>query len=161
MMKKVDVNMKYNELVEIAKKFGIKWVGIKKEAIVENINKKIEEYNKQLNKKEKGMVKMKKEKWYHQPGALPFKGGEVVVINENYPTLTGRKAIITIPSKKEKTMKAHLINEKLNRLQRTQIELRFDQFEVIEEFSTTVPVAIPLEKRKSPTKKQQKELVLV
>lgn len=149
MMKKVTLETNYNELKEIAQELQIKWVGVSKEQLVDEINKKVESLTKQKTKK--------KEKWYEQPGMLPFKGGEVVLINDNYPTLSGRKAIITIPSKKEKVMKAHLINEKLNQLQRTEIELRFDQFEVIEEFSTTVPVAIPLQKRKSPTKKQNNE----
>lgn len=156
MMKKLPMDIPYNELKVVAKKYGVKWVGVPKQQIIEEVNKKIEEQNKKLN--EKGMVRMKKEKWYMKEGACPFKGGEVVLINENYPTLAGRKAIITIPANKPFTMKAHLINEKTNTLQRTQIELNFLQFTVIEEFSTTVPVAIPLQKRKSPTKKQQHQL---
>ena len=117
-MKKINVNTNYNVMKELAKQLGINYVGVKKEDLVNMINQKIEEQNKQTKKGGK---------WYEQEDAFPFQIGDLAIIT-NHPNkaIVGRMIQIVGPSSKRNAVKCHLINPKTGGHQKTCLSLDFD-----------------------------------
>jgi hypothetical protein len=98
----------YKLAVEKAKELGIKFVGVKKEALVNAVNEALATQSKPA----------KKEKWY--ANGYGFQPGDVVdiqhkVIKKNgvvKQILQGRQAIIIGPSANENMVKAYLTDPK-------------------------------------------------
>lgn len=119
-MKKVTIETNYNVMKELAKKFGINYVGVKKEDLVNMINQKIEE-----SKPKKGG------KWYEQEGAFPFKPGDLVIlVNHPNKAINGRMVEVVGPSSKRNALKGYLINPKTGGKQKTCLSLDFDMVEL-------------------------------
>lgn len=111
-MKKVTNEMKYNELKEVAKELGIKFVGVKTADLVIAINEEIEKRTPAAK-----APKVKKEKWY--ANGYGFEAGETVTIvsktieknGEIKEILQGRQASIIGPSANEGMVKAFLFEK--------------------------------------------------
>lgn len=76
-------------------------------------------------------------KWFEQEGAFPYKEGQKIQIiemeNKAHSFLNGRFAVINGPSTKKNAVKAQLINDKTNQLQKTNVTFNFTEFEVVGE----------------------------
>lgn len=130
-MKKVNNETHYNTLKEIAKELGIKFVGIKKEVIIENINKKIDELNKSEKPKKGG-------KWFEQENAFPYNEGEILeIINHKNAAIIGRRVQVIGPSTKRNAIKVQLICINTGSLQKTKLSL---DFEIVEKVQMNYPV---------------------
>lgn len=134
-MKKVNDQMKYNELKVIAKELGVKFVGVKTENLVIAINEEIEKRN-EANKEK--TPKVKKEKWYTDGyGFEPEQVVEIIskTIEKSGVTkeiLQGRKASIIGPSANEGMVKALLFDEKTGELLNCPITLEITKIKLVE-----------------------------
>lgn len=113
----VDINTDWEEIKEMAKEFDLNVGGVKKEELIEAVNRKVLEY--QGNDKPK---------WYEIHGCMYNAGDEVRILNGH---LEGRRAIINKPSAKKFAVKGFLINEKTGEEQVTNIALNYDDIELI------------------------------
>ena len=133
-MKKVNAETNWNTIKETAKELDIKFVGVKKEILIQEINAKIEEM--EAAKKEKAP----KGKWYDQEGAFPYQaGGLMVITNHKNSAIVGRMVEIAGPSTKRNAVKCWLINEKTGGRQKTCLSLDFD---MVTEYIPQYPVVV-------------------
>ena len=106
-MKKVNAETNWNTIKETAKELGVKFVGVNKEILIQEINTKIEEM--EAAKKEE--TKASKGKWYDQEGAFPYQaGGLMVITNHKNQAIVGRMVEIAGPSTKRNAVKCFFIN---------------------------------------------------
>ena len=135
-MKKVNNETNWNTIKETAKELDIKFVGVKKETIIENINNKIEE----LEAAKAQETKKPKGKWYEQEGAFPYTEGSLAIIsNHKNAVIVNRMVEIAGPSTKRNAIKCWLINEKTGARQKTCLSLDFDMVtEYIPQYPTIV-----------------------
>ena len=125
-MKKVNMETNWNTIKETAKELGVKFVGVNKEVIIENINAKIDEMEAQ-KASEQPEVKKESGKWYNQEGAFPYTEGSLMIITSHKnQAIVGRMVEVAGPSTKRNAVKCWLINEKTGGKQKTCLSLDFD-----------------------------------
>lgn len=125
-MKKVTLETPYNEMIKVARELNVKFVGIKKEVIVESINKKIDEMK---------PATPTKGKWHEQENAFPYEVGQMVIINSSYRHKGIHNRIVEVsgPSTKRNAIKGHLINPLNGEKQKTCISLDFKDITSLDE----------------------------
>lgn len=145
----------YMDVVKKAKELGIHHVGIKKPALIEKVNAKIEKINtgeieapevevptfqpeailgtpvQQEGTEKSGtpVARVKAPKWFEEEGAFPYKDGDVVEIVSG-KDLIGRLVQVKQPSTKKNALKGHLIHPTTNQLQKTFLSVDFDRVEL-------------------------------
>jgi len=129
-MKKVTMETNFNVIKETAKELEIKFVGVKKEVLVEQINAKIDS----LKPKKAG-------KWFEQENAFPYNEGDLsIIVNHKNKAIVGRMFEIVGPSTKKNAFKGYLINPKTGARQGTCLSLDFD---MVETFTPQYPALVP------------------
>jgi hypothetical protein len=120
-MKKVNENTKWNEIKEIAKELGINPIGIKKPLLMETINNKIDELEKEQNKSQK---------WY-EVEEMPVQINDIAeVVNRDF--LLGRRLIVTEYSNKPGFVRGYMINEKSGAYMKTLGSYKITQIKKVE-----------------------------
>ena len=140
-MKKVNMETNYNVMKEVAKELGLKFVGIKKEDLVNSINNKIDEMEK--SKKEN----KKSNKWYDQENAFPYQEGDIAFINTNFKDKGIHNRMIQIqgPSTKKNAVKVKLYNPKTGETQKTCFSLDFGMFDLYSpQYPTITNLNLPM-----------------
>lgn len=142
-MKKLNMETKFNVVKEMANELGIKYVGVKKEVIIENINNKIDEIEASKSQESQETPKETKKagKWYEQEGAFPYTEGTLMIIT-NHPNkaIVGRMVEVSGPSTKRNAVKCFLISGKNGQKQKTHLSLDFD---MVTEHTPQYPALIP------------------
>ena len=137
-MKKVNAETNWNTIKETAKELGIKFVGVAKETIIENINNKIEEM--EAAKAKETETKKPTGKWYEQEGAFPYQAGDLMIItNHKNAAILNRMVEIAGPSTKRNAVKCWLINPKTGGRQKTCLSLDFD---MVTKYTPQYPVIV-------------------
>jgi len=133
-MKKISMDTNFNTIKEMAKELNIKFVGIKKEILVEQINAKIEETASTEKPKKAG-------KWFEQENAFPYTEGSLMIItNHKNSAILGRMVEVVGPSTKRNAFKGYLINPNSGARQGTCLSL---DFEMVTEHTPQYPSIIP------------------
>lgn len=145
----------YLEVSKVAKQLGINYVGRKKEVILEDVNNMITKINngemempqfeEEVNEEEALIENLENgntpvgrtrtprvpsKKWYEEPGAFPYKEGDIVQIisgEGRNKGLIGRLLEVKQPSAKKDALKGHLINPVSGELQKTLISMDFER----------------------------------
>lgn len=132
-MKKVNEKTEWNVIKEMAKELGLKFVGVKKEILIEQVNNKIDELKASEKPKKSG-------KWFEQEGAFPYTEGSLAIItNHKNKAIVGRMVEIVGPSTKRNAIKCWLINPKNGGRQKTCLSL---DFEMVTGYTPQYPVVV-------------------
>ena len=127
-MKKFESTAKYNEVKEVAKELGIKFVGVKTIDLIQTVNAEIEKRQEVQEKEVKPKVKERTSKktladyGLEENQIVTIIGFEV----KGKTILAGRQVSITRTSRTNGYIKGRLINEEDGTLQKTEIAITMD-----------------------------------